>query len=245
MNDRAAMLTRPGLTEASLDSIQAVSFDLDDTLWHCEPVIIKAEAALYRWHQENTPAIAAAHTPTSLQAHRTAMRSRFPHFGNCVTALRLAGLRVLLKQFGYPESLAEEAFGVFYKARSEVVLYDGTLDLLKALKSRYRLAAITNGNADLDLIGIADYFDVVYAAGLQLAPKPQPDMFRCCLEHLNIGGQALLHIGDNPVADVSGGHNAGVQTLWFNQYNESWPEQLPRPHFQVQCLSDIVTLLSE
>jgi putative hydrolase of the HAD superfamily len=150
----------------------------------------------------------------------------------------------LLREFGYPEALAEDAFAVFYRARSEVQLYDGAVDMLKALKSRYRLAAITNGNADLDLIGISGYFDVIYAANIDLPPKPEPDMFHRCLVQLNLPASALLHIGDNPVADVGGGLNASVQTLWFNQYNADWPEHLPRPHFQAQKLSEIVTLLT-
>jgi len=149
----------------------------------------------------------------------------------------------LLAEFDYPVTLAEEAFHVFYRARSEVELYEDALDVLSLLKTRYRLAAITNGNADLDLIGIAPYFDVVLAANMESAPKPEPDMFHECLSVLELPSQALLHVGDNPVTDVIGGRNAGVQTLWFNQYNEIWPDHLPLPHFQARTLSDIGTLL--
>ncbi len=228
----------------SLQSIKAISFDLDDTLWHCAPAIARADAALFAWLGEHTPAIVAEHTPASLQTYQSTVRQTYPEFSQCVTATRLAGLRSLLREFGYVESLAEDAFAVFYRARSEVELYEGAVEMLKTLKSRYRLAAITNGNADLDLIGISRYFDVIYAANLDLAPKPEPDMFLRCLSQLDLPASALLHIGDNPVADVVGGLNASVQTLWFNQYNDSWPEHLPRPHFQVQSLSDIVALLA-
>ena len=228
----------------SLASIRAISFDLDDTLWHCAPAIAKADAALFAWLGEHTPGIVAEHTPASLQAYQSAVRQAYPEVSQCVTATRLTGLRNLLREFGYAESLAEDAFAVFYRARSEVELYEGAVDMLKTLKSRYRLAAITNGNADLDLIGIAGYFDVIYAANLNLPPKPEPDMFLRCLSQLDLPASALLHIGDNPVADVVGGLNASVQTLWFNQYNEDWPEHLPRPHFQAQSLSDITALLA-
>jgi putative hydrolase of the HAD superfamily len=229
---------------ASLTSIKAVSFDLDDTLWACAPAIANAEAALYRWHQQVTPAIVESLSPASLQGFRTAFREANPALHGCVSAMRLAGLRALLNEFGYAESLAEEAFAVFYRARSEVQLYPGVIDMLDALKCRFRLAAITNGNADLELIGISSYFDVVYAADLDLRPKPQPDMFERCLMDMDLPAQGLLHIGDNPVADIGGGHNARVQTLWFNPYNECWPEYLPPPHFQAQALSEIVSLLS-
>ncbi|ASJ72361.1 HAD family hydrolase [Granulosicoccus antarcticus] len=231
------------IAPASLTSVKAISFDLDDTLWHCAPAIAKADAALFDWFREKTPSIVAVHSPGSLQAYQSTVRQANPDVTRCVTATRMVGLRTLLREFGYAESLAEEAFAVFYRARSEVELYEGALDMLKLLKSRYLLAAITNGNADLGLIGISDYFDVVYAANLQLAPKPEPDMFHRCLTKLDLPASALLHIGDNPVTDVVGGLNASVQTLWFNQYNVDWPEHLPQPHFQAQTLSDIVTLL--
>lgn len=236
--------SEPPDVSRSLESVKAISFDLDDTLWHCAPAIARADAALFAWFGEHTPGIVAQHTPASLQVYQSSIRQAFPELSRCVTATRLAGLRTLLREFGYAESLAEEAFAVFYRARSEVELYQGAVEMLKALKSRYRLAAITNGNADLDLIGISGYFDVIYAANLELAPKPEPDMFLRCLSQLALPASALLHIGDNPVADVGGGLNASVQTLWFNQYNDSWPEHLPRPHFQAQSLSDIVTLLA-
>ncbi len=228
----------------SLASIKAISFDLDDTLWHCAPAIARAEAALFGWFGKHAPEIVAEHTPASLQAYQSSVRQANPEFSQCVTATRLVGLRSLLREFGYAESLAEDAFSVFYRARSEVELYEGAVEMLKTLKSQYRLAAITNGNADLDLIGIAGYFDVIYAANLDLPPKPEPDMFLRCLSQLELPASSLLHIGDNPVADVVGGLNASVQTLWFNQYNDSWPEHLPQPHFQAQSLSEIVALLT-
>lgn len=231
------------MAQASLEVVKAVSFDLDDTLWHCAPAIARADAALFSWFQAQTPRIVAAHTPESLLAYQSGIRQKHPELQRCVSSIRLAGLRALLAEFDYPVALAEQAFDVFYRARSEVELYEDALDLLSALKPHYRLAAITNGNADLDLIGIAPYFDVILAAGMESAPKPEPDMFHDCIGFLDLPSQALLHVGDNPVTDVVGGRNAGVQTLWFNQYNAAWPEHLPGPHFQARTLSDIGTLL--
>ncbi|MFK7852721.1 MAG: HAD family hydrolase [Granulosicoccus sp.] len=234
----------PGMSQAtrSLEQIQAISFDLDDTLWHCAPAIENAERALYEWHKRVTPRLAQAHTPETLLAYRNLFRSQHPQLQNCVTEMRLAGLRALLQQFDYPQSLAEEGFAVFYRARSEVQLYTGALELLNTLGKRYRLAAITNGNADLEYIGIADHFEQIYSANLNMRPKPDAHMFDHCLAALDLPAEKLLHIGDNPVTDISGGHNAGVQTLWFNQFGELWPEHLVRPHYEVQALAGIIAL---
>lgn len=229
----------------SLERIKAISFDLDDTLWHCAPAISNAERALYDWHSRVTPRVALAHTPETLLEFRAKFRSAHQELQGCVTAMRLAGLRALLLQFDYSESLADEGFSVFYRARSEVQLYHGALDMLDTLGKHYHLAAITNGNADLEYIGIARYFDQIYAADLQMLQKPDPHMFNQCLAALELPRNELLHIGDNPIADISGGHNAGVQTLWFNQFRQAWPEHLTRPHYEVQTLSGIVPLLRQ
>jgi len=114
---------------------------------------------------------------------------------------------------------------VFYKARSDVKLYEGAEEALDTLGRRFKLAAITNGNADLKRIGIAGNFDKVYAADL-----------------MNIPAKSLLHIGDNPVTDVFGAQSAGVQSLWFNQYNQHWPEELDPPDFEVRALTEVVAL---
>lgn len=226
----------------NLSHVKAISFDLDDTLWHCAPAIANAERALFEWHIRVTPEIARQHTPATLQEFRTEFRKNNPALKGCVTAMRIAGLRSLLESFEYPVNLAEEGFTVFYKARSQVDLYPGAEDMLKALSASFRLAAITNGNADLQSIGISGYFEYVYAANLTLLEKPAPDMFHLCLAEMEISAGTLLHVGDNPVTDIFGANAAGVQTLWFNQYNDTWPEHLDSPDFEVSDLSDIVAL---
>lgn len=229
----------------TLERIQVVSFDLDDTLWHCAPAIARADAALFDWLDQHAPRVTRAHGAESLLRYQSEIRQRHPELHRCVTTLRITGLRHLLTEHGYPESMAEQAFDVFYRARSEVDLFDGALVMLDRLKDRYRLAAITNGNADLDLVGIGHYFDAVHAASMTAAPKPEPDMFHDCLRILDVPSQALLHVGDNPLTDVVGGLNAGVQTLWFNPYNDSWPETLPSPHFQAGSFAEIIGLLMD
>lgn len=225
-----------------LSRIKAISFDLDDTLWDCAPAIANAERALYQWHMEKTPAITKVHTPESLLDFRKQVRLEFPELSRCVTAIRMQGLKILLEKFGYPEEWATDAFSVFYKARSEVVLYSGVLDMLSQLSEQFRLAAITNGNADLESIGIAKHFERIYAANLTLMEKPAPDMFNLCLAEMNISADELLHVGDNPVTDVHGAAAVEVQTLWFNPYNQEWPAHLKPADYEVQAISDVVAL---
>ena len=221
------------------DAIRVVSFDLDDTLWDCSPALAHAERTLFRWLRVHTPRIVAAHDAASLVDYRVQMRQQHPELQGCVTASRLQGLRALLAQFDYPETLAEEAFEVFYQARSQVIIYPGVLELLQLLSGRMTIVAITNGNADMERIGLAEYFDTIFAADLELLAKPNVDMFERCLKKFDITKDQMLHIGDNPYTDIGGAHAAGVQSLWFNQYDLDWPHDTVAPHFEVRSIAEL------
>lgn len=219
--------------------VRALSFDLDDTLWDCAPAIRHAEATLHGWFARETPRIVARHDPESLAAHRAAVLAEHPELAVDVTASRRKAIERLLIEHDYPVSRVDEAFTVFHRARSDVVLYEGVPELLAALARRYRLAAITNGNADLERIGLAAHFDVILAASLERAPKPAPDMFHDCVERLGVEPHELLHIGDNARTDVGGARRAGVRALWFNGRGERWPEELAPPELEVGSIAEL------
>jgi len=229
---------------ARLELVRAVSFDLDDTLWDCKPVILHAEAVLHRWLESNTPRIVAAHSKESLLAYRLACYERYPDLQGDVTAMRTVSLQQLFTEYGYGEALVNEAFSVFYQARSEVALYDGVEDMLSVLGKRYQLAAITNGNADLEIIGIAHHFHAIQRASLTHPAKPDTAMFKACLAAFGLPPGALLHVGDSPYTDVGGAQDAGVLTVWYNQYNAVWPDTLPPPDFEVQSIQKLTALLT-
>jgi len=231
-------------TNPKLKNIRAVSFDLDDTLWDCAPAILHAEETLLAWLAQHHPQLVANHTQDTLSELRASIYDTHPHLVTDVTMMRKAMLKLLFEQNENAEQLAEQAFAVFFKARSEVTLYEGTHEMLGALQSDYKVAAITNGNASLQLIGLADYFDDIQSASLTNPPKPASNMFAACCTNLGIAAHELLHVGDNPQADVVGGHNAGVKTVWFNRADASWPEGLSRADFEVKSLPELQQLLA-
>jgi len=227
----------------ALEGVRALSFDLDDTLWDCAPAIRRAEETLLAWYAREAPRVLEHHDRDSLAVHRARVVAEHPHLVVDVSAMRRAVIGRLLAEHGYPETLADDGFETFRRARSEVVLYEGVVELLAALGGRYRLAAITNGNADLEQIGIAGHFDLVLAASLERAPKPSPEMFRDCLDCFGIEAHELLHIGDNALTDVGGAQRAGVRSLWFNGRDERWPEGLPPADLESRSISALATLL--
>src|ERR1700729_2165444 len=208
-----------------------LSFDLDDTLWPVEPVILAAEAAMLAWLRQQHPQVIRGHDRESLPA--------MPERNHDMTFLRHRALSEMFAAAGHSESLADEAFEVFYAARNRVRLYDEVEGSLKRLSERYRLFAISNGNADLKRCGIAHWFEGHVTAISAGAAKPDIRIFTRLLDAARVEAGQVLHIGDDPHLDVIGATNAGMQAAWLNRGAKSWPAQLPPPPRTILSLEEI------
>jgi putative hydrolase of the HAD superfamily len=49
----------------------------------------------------------------------------------------------------------------------------------------------------------------------------------------------VLHIGDDPVADVIGATQAGMQAVWLNREAREWPTALAAPVRTISTLAEI------
>lgn len=223
--------------------VRAVSFDLDDTFWDCAPAIQRAELVLNDWLRCEAPEVLDHHLSVPMLERRQSVLDAEPELAGDVSALRKRMLAELFREADHDNALSEEAYRVFYRARSEVVLYDGVLELLDALRPRYRVAAITNGNADLAQIGIADRFDIILRATLEMPAKPDPCMYKLALEHFDLEPDAMVHVGDSVTTDVAGAHAAGVTAVWFNPAQQLWKGAERAPEYSVDSIASLRRLL--
>ncbi|MFC0445388.1 HAD-IA family hydrolase [Pseudidiomarina halophila] len=202
-----------------LQPIQAISFDLDDTLYDNVPVMQKAEAESYKALCESFPE-AGKWTRQEWAARRWQLMQSEPQLASDMTALRLATLERGLRELGVATKAAqqgaEQLFETFLHYRNQVQVAAGTHELLRTLGERYPLVALSNGNVDTGLIGLRDYFAAVVQPGKGMRGKPHPDMFARATEHFpHLSASAWLHVGDSPFADILGAHRMGWQTAWF------------------------------
>ena len=217
-----------------------MSFDLDDTLWPVGPVIAAAESALLSWLRERYPLTLSGHDSESLRALRAGVAQRFPERGHDLTFLRHRTLKDLFGAAGHAESLADEALEVFFSARNRVEFYDDVRPALNRLRSRYRLFAVSNGNADLQRCGIGDLFAGHVTASAAGAAKPDARIYAALLKMAGVGAARVLHIGDDPLADVVGATQAGMQAVWLNRDGREWPKSLAAPARTVSTLAEII-----
>jgi 2-haloalkanoic acid dehalogenase type II len=224
--------------------VQAIIFDLDDTLWEVGPVIVRAEHAMLSFLADHYPRVLERHTLDSMRDVRARMAIEHPAKRHDFTWLRRESLRLHALEVGYAEAMADEAFDVFYRARNEVTLYDDVLPALQRLHTRFRLFAVSNGNADLAVIGLAAYFERALAAREAGMLKPDPRIFALLLERAGLEPQRVLHVGDDVVADVAGARRAGITPVWLNRHGKDWPAAGTPPPLAVRTLLELADLLA-
>lgn len=207
-----------------LQRITAVSIDLDDTLWPIWPTIHRCEAALRAWMQAHAPSTArlceSAEAPKRV---REALHRAHPELQHDLSEMRLRAIRNLLREAGDDPALAEAGFAVFFAERQRVDLFDDALPALQALSARYPLASLSNGNADLALVGVDRFFTAALSARSLGLAKPHRLAFVATAEALACAPQQVLHIGDDPRLDVQPALACGMQAVWLNRDGVPWP----------------------
>ena len=201
--------------------LKAILFDLDDTLWPIAPVIIEAERKLHCWLSMHAPRVALQFSIDSLRQHRLDLLTRAPHLASDLGALRRAGLLTAFETAGEDSAKVDAAMRHFLMARNAVTLYEDVLPGLARLKGRVRLGTISNGNADLEVIGLAHHFEVSLAASQFGRAKPDPAIFHAACAALGVEPAAALYVGDDLLLDVAGAQAAGMRALWLNRHGAS------------------------
>lgn len=230
--------------------IQAVTFDLDFTLWDLTGVLHHAEAVSQRLLEQRYPEVAERYDAEGLRQLRDAIAERRADLRHDVTALRREALRVAGAEAGYAGAalsrLVEAAFETFLEARHEVAFYDDAMPVLEALRGRVRLGAVTNGNADVRRLGLERYFDFAISAVEIGAAKPARLVFEAAAHRAGAAPGRIVHVGDDVHSDVTGAAAYGMQAVWLNRAAEPWPKAVPEvPHVQVPDLWRLLARVEE
>jgi HAD superfamily hydrolase (TIGR01509 family) len=223
-----------------MPATRVLSLDLDDTLWPVGPLIAAAEEVLLDWLRSNYPDAARGHDAASMGAMRLGLAAQFPERSHDLTFLRQRALAAQFAAAGYAESLCEEAFEVFLAARNRVEFYADVRPALERLRADHRLFAVSNGNADLHRCGIGDLFDGHVTAISAGAAKPDARIFAALIELAGVNAADIVHVGDDPVADVVGATRAGMQAVWLNRGGaRNWPKALAPPPRTISTLAEL------
>ena len=225
--------------------IRAITLDLDDTLWPIWPTIARAEGVLQQWLEANAPATAAlGRDKDTLRAVRNQMQTLRPDLAHDMSGLRRESIRVLLQRAGDDPALAEPAFDAFFDERQRVDLFADALPALEFLASRFPLVALSNGNADVNRVGLGTHFSASISAFKFGVAKPDVRIFHAGAAAVGVTAGEVLHIGDDAHLDGVGALNAGMQLAWVNRADHAWDHAPLQPHITVTDLLVLCRALS-
>lgn len=224
-------------------SLQALTLDLDDTLWPIAPTIRAAEAAANAWFAEHAPIVLEAWSDGGRLLLRNRVVAAFPQHNHDLGFLRREMFRQMLADCGLDERRAAEVYEVFIAERQRVTLYPGALAALEQLAARYPLAAISNGNADLARIGLDQHFRFALSAGEHGVAKPDPGIFHAACARLGVDAGRVLHVGDDPHSDVIGARRAGLRAAWINAHGAPWEHPEHAPEVEAESFALLVERL--
>jgi putative hydrolase of the HAD superfamily len=212
-----------------LRGIQAITIDLDDTLWPVRPPLEAAERRLADWLARHAPATAHGMGPGAMLALRAEVAAEHPHWAHDLSAIRLETIRRALVRHGDDPRLAQSAFDDFLEARHQVALYDDVRPALARLAARFRLVGLSNGNAEIARVGLGGFFVGAVSARAHGAAKPAASIFHAACAAAGAAPHAVLHLGDDPALDVDAALAAGLHAGWIVRPDGAHGGAGPRP----------------
>lgn len=225
--------------------VRAILFDLDDTLWPIGPVIAQAEITLHAWLATHAPKVAQQFSIDLLRQQRLVLLAQHPAYQCDLGALRRAGLRAAFEAAGEDSAKVGAAMDHFFAARNAVTLYDDVLPALVRLNARMLVGSISNGNADLHAIGLAQHFKVSLAASQVGCAKPDPAIFHAACQALGVAPHEAVYVGDDLLLDVDGAQRAGLRAVWLNRSaSTAHLETAIRPDAICATLDELIDWLS-
>lgn len=149
-------------------------------------------------------------------------------------------------QIEYDSDVMEQDFRKILSGIAEPV--DNVYEMLDYLKGKYKLYAASNSSYEhqikrLTASDMLKYFDEIFVSEKVGALKPAKEFFDVCLNTIgDVSADEVVMIGDSLTADILGGNEYGIKTIWFNPNKLDIPEN-PKPDYTVNSLLEVKNIL--
>jgi putative hydrolase of the HAD superfamily len=200
-------------------------FDLDHTLWDFETNSKETIQELYTTHRLAELGIVDFDGfYSTYSAHNHRLWDRYTK--GFIKQEELRWKRVYLSLLDFKvanEPLAKEMSQAYLEILpNKKHLFPYTIEILEYLKQKdYKMHLITNGFESVQFkkiknSGLADYFIEVITSEASNSLKPQKEIFEYALKNAKASVNESIMIGDNEFADIQGGINMGMDTVFVN-----------------------------
>ena len=200
-------------------------FDLDHTLWDFELNSKETMQELYDTHQLASIGITDFDAFFTIYiAHNHRLWDRYSKGFIKQDELRWKRIYLSLLDFKIGnEKLARDMSVDFLEILpTKKKLFPYTIEILTYLKNKnYKMHLITNGFESVQFkkinnANIAHFFNEVITSETSNSLKPQKEIFEYALKNAKAQLNQSIMIGDNESADIQGGINAGMDTIFVN-----------------------------
>ena len=239
------------------DAIEAILFDLDDTLVDARGSWRAGFAEAIAELHARSPALQALGSPTEIydgwfrryseEAHRAA------GFGEWQSSFTSEAFERLVADHLGPDPALVARLVARYQAATpgHLAIFPDAEPLLERLGARYPLGLISNGPGELqrpkiEKFDLERHFEFVVVSGEFGVRKPDPAIFTAALEALGVSPGGAVFIGDNPRDDIAGACASGLAAIWVNRGDWSGPDPSKAdalPHAEVRELREIPAAL--
>ena len=200
-------------------------FDLDHTLWDFETNSKETIQELYNTHRlADLGIVDFDGFYSTYSAHNHRLWDRYTK--GFIKQEELRWKRVYLSLLDFKvanEPLAREMSQAYLEILpNKKHLFPYTIEILDYLKQKdYKMHLITNGFESVQFkkiknSGLENFFTEVITSEASNSLKPQKEIFEYALKNANASVEKSIMIGDNESADIQGGINIGMDTIFVN-----------------------------
>ena len=192
-----------------------VLFDLDNTLLDREKAFASWATGFIASNGLNQDAFAVIH-----RADADGIAPRETFFSE------------LREESGISVGVDDSVADYYIEYPSKFSVDPGMIEGVRLLRSLgFKVGVVTNGPpsqwSKLEAAGIAKEFDAVCISAVVGSWKPDLPIFRKAAEVCNVALEGLM-VGDSAEADIVGGANAGLRTIWIAR-GRNWTLDSLRP----------------
>lgn len=200
-------------------SIDTVLFDLDETL--CEPRL-SCEERLARAYE--TVGVEPIFPPDAYFAiaeeYMTAAEEKAERRALC--------FEDLVAERGHERGLGRTVADAYAELTdySDVRPLPGALEALETCRDGHRVGLVTNGergmqDPKIEALDCGHHFETRVYAGIDTAPKPDPEPFAVALATMGSEPDETVVVGNSLDSDVLGGNRAGCTTVYLDRDDAS------------------------
>jgi HAD superfamily hydrolase (TIGR01509 family) len=216
-----------------LDGIEAISFDLFETLVDGE----LGRLPLVEWNGRRVPSTAGVLHDHLVTRHPVELASFMRALGEIDRELRRprweAGRELpnqerfdaVVERLGIEDDAMARELGELHVGmiRSHTTMPSHHPELLRRLRKRFRIALCSNFTHSptalriLDERGLRESFDTLVISDEVDIRKPHRGIFDAVAQRSGVAAARILHVGDRLGADVAGAAAVGMRTAWITR----------------------------